>query len=108
MLVLKNKVKLSDVVSVMWANEEEGGVQMLGCMAISRLVKSRLAQPGDDEIAKVFSIAIPSVSAETSFTASGTLASIVASMQSHVSDAIVQEIAFAALRNIVKVGVAER
>jgi len=79
MLVQKNNANLSNVVSVMWANEEDDRVQMLGCMAIFRLAMSRLADPGDDEIAKVLLIAIMSISA------------IVNAMKNHPNEPAIQE-----------------
>jgi hypothetical protein len=135
MMVQKPDADLGDIVSAMWANEEDGGVQMLGCVAITSLAKIHM----DDE-KMLRSIAMSSVNTivnamknhpnepavqekgcaalnvlaaadnyrELSFAASGAVASIVAAMQAHVSDAIVQQEACSALRNILKYGGSDR
>jgi hypothetical protein len=40
MLVQQDKVQVSEVVTSMWAHEEDAGVQMLGCVAISKMVRN--------------------------------------------------------------------
>jgi hypothetical protein len=135
MLVQKKDANLGDVVSTMWSNEEDGGVQLLGCIAIYDLAK---ANQGNAK--KTLSIAISAVSAvvnamknhpnepaiqekgcktlallavadnqrEINFTASAAIASIVSAMQAHVSDSIVQQEACAVLREVVKSGGSDR
>jgi len=135
MMVQKPDADLGNVVSAMWANEEDGGVQMLGCVAINELAKKNA-----NDKRKLFAIALSAVTTivnamknhpnepavqekacgalkalapadnhrEVSFAASGAAASIVAAMQAHVSDAIVQQEACSALREIVEYGGADR
>jgi hypothetical protein len=38
MLVQQENVDASDVATSMWAHEEDAGVQMLGCVALSKLL----------------------------------------------------------------------
>lgn len=40
MLVQQENVDISEVVASMWAHEEDAGVQMLGCVAVARLIRS--------------------------------------------------------------------
>lgn len=135
MMVQKANSDLGDIVSAMWANEEDGGVQMLGCASITQLAMNNARNTN-----KLHAVALISVTAivnamknhpnemavqekacqalkylspadnyqEVSFAASGAAASIVAAMQAHVSDAIVQKEACAALHNIVKHGGSDR
>mmetsp|Transcript_3166 Transcript_3166/g.3681 ORF Transcript_3166/g.3681 Transcript_3166/m.3681 type:complete len:667 (+) Transcript_3166:144-2144(+) len=135
MMVQKTDADLGDVVSAMWANEEDGGVQMLGCAAITSIARLNVH---DKKILR--SIAMSSVNTivnamknhpnepavqekgcaalsiltqadnyrEISLAASGAAASIVAAMQAHVSDAIVQKEACSALWHIVKYGGSDR
>lgn len=135
MMVQKADADLGDVISAMWANEEDGGVQMLGCVAISRL-----ARMYTDDTVMLRNLALTSVTTvvnamknhpdevvvqekacgalrllapadkyrEISFAASGAASSIVGAMQAHVSDSIVQKEGCTALRHIVKYGGPER
>eukprot|EP00551_Chaetoceros_affinis_P015713 CAMPEP_0203694936 /NCGR_PEP_ID=MMETSP0091-20130426/6534_1 /ASSEMBLY_ACC=CAM_ASM_001089 /TAXON_ID=426623 /ORGANISM="Chaetoceros affinis, Strain CCMP159" /LENGTH=637 /DNA_ID=CAMNT_0050566387 /DNA_START=49 /DNA_END=1962 /DNA_ORIENTATION=+ len=135
MLVQKSDADLGDIVSAMWANEEDGGVQMLGCVAITSLAKK---YQSDQQMLRTIAMSAvntivnamknhpnePAVQEkgcaalnllapadnyrEVSFAASGAVASIVAAMQAHVSDAIVQQEACSALRNILKYGGSDR
>ena len=135
MMVQKPDADLGDIVSAMWANEEDGGVQMLGCVAITALankhkhdvrmlrsigmsavntiVNAMKNHPNEPAVQEKGCAALNVLSPsdnyrEVSFAASGAVASIVASMQAHVSDAIVQIEACAALRNILKYGGSDR
>ena len=136
MLVQKSDANMRDIVSCMWASEEDGAVQMLGCLAISRRAKELPSEPNPKLVAIAANALSSVVNAmknhpnepsiqekacecllalspadgqeEISFAASGAVASIVAAMQSHVSDPIVQKEACAALRSIVKFGGKER
>ena len=136
MLVQKSDANIRDIVSCMWASEEDGAVQMLGCLAISRrakelptettpklvaiaanalssivnAMKNHPNEPGIQEKACECLLALSPADgqSEISFAASGAVASIVAAMQSHVSDPIVQIEACRALRSITKFGGKER
>lgn len=136
MLVQKSDANIRDIVSCMWASEEDGAVQMLGCLAISRrakelptetnpklvaiaanalssivnAMKNHPNEPGIQEKACECLLALSPADgqSEISFAASGAVASIVAAMQSHVSDPIVQKEACRALRTITKFGGKER
>ncbi len=135
MLVQKTDADLGDIVSAMWANEEDGGVQMLGCMAITTLAIANL-----NNQKKIRSIAMSAVNTivnamknhpnepavqekgcsalnilasadnyhEVSFAASGAISCVVSAMQAHVSDEIVQKEGSATLRNIMKYGGSDR
>jgi len=133
MLVQKPDVDVSEVVSAMWAHEEDAGVQMMGCIAISRMA----AKANDMEVMRIALSAVPAVvnamkahpnepavqekacnslkkmatgdgKREVSFVASGAIAAIVGAMQAHVGDPVVQEEACGALADIVFVGGADR
>lgn len=135
MMVQKPDANLGDIISAMWANEEDGGVQMLGCVAISRIasihkddqnmlrsisltavttvVNAMKNHPNEPAVQEKACIALRLMAPsdnfrEVSFAASGAAASIVAAMQAHVSDAIVQREACTALRHIVRYGGADR
>jgi len=135
MMVQKPDAKLGDIVSAMWANEEDGGVQMLGCVAITNLaqqccddvrilrtmgmtavntiVNAMKNHPNEPAVQEKGCAALNILSPadnyrEVSFAASGAVASIVSAMQAHISDAIVQKEACSALRNILKHGGSER
>jgi ankyrin repeat protein len=130
MLVQQADVDISEVITSMWAHEEDAGVQMLGCVAISRMVGDTENEVG------VLRIALSAVAAvvnamkahpnevivqekachalkllassdgkrEVSFVASGAVAAIVGAMQAHVSDAGVQEEACGAVGKIIHYG----
>lgn len=135
MMVQQSDADLGDIVSAMWANEEDGGVQMLGCAAIATLAKrsknhnmnlrsigvsavntivnAMKNHPNEPAVQEKGCAALNILSPadnfrEVSFTASGAVASIVGAMQAHVSDAIVQQEACSALRNIMKHGGSDR
>jgi hypothetical protein len=135
MMVQKPDADLGDIVSAMWANEEDGGVQMLGCVALTTLaeinkkdkralrsiamsavntiVNAMKNHPNEPAVQEKGCSALNFLAPadnyrEVSFAASGAVASIVAAMQAHVSDAIVQQEACAALRNILKYGGSDR
>jgi ankyrin repeat protein len=130
MLVQTPNVDVSEVVTSMWAHEEDAGVQMLGCVALTRMVTGCQA-PSD--ILRIALSAVPAVvnsmkahpnqvivqekacyalkgmawsdgRREVSFVASGAVASIVGAMQAHVSDAGVQEGACGAIAEIIRFG----
>jgi hypothetical protein len=130
MLVQQADVDISEVITSMWAHEEDAGVQMLGCVAISRMVGDTENEDG------VLRISLSAVAAvvnamkahpnevivqekachalklmassdgkrEVSFVASGAVAAIVGAMQAHVSDAGVQEEACGAVGKIIHYG----
>jgi hypothetical protein len=135
MLVQQPDVDVSEVVASMWAHEEDAGVQMLGCVAISRIVKQ--ARGVDAEILRIALSAVAGVvnamkahpnevivqekachalqlmartdgKREVSFVASGAVAAVVGAMQAHVSDPGVQEEACGAVASILHHGGADR
>jgi hypothetical protein len=138
MLVQGDNVDISEVVTSMWAHEEDPGVQMLGCVAIRRLLRSPNGVDGNAEhCLRIALSAVPAVvnamkahpnevivqekachtlramatadgKREVSFVASGAVAAIVGAMQAHVSDAGVQEEALGALGQILQFGGADR
>lgn len=136
MLVQNPDANFADTISAMWANEEDGGVQMLGCIAITDIAKKYAVEdearlldlaltavttivnamknhPNEPAVQEKACIALTTLSPadnyrEVSFAASGAAASIVCAMQAHVSDAIVQQVGCRALQSIVKYGGSER
>lgn len=135
MFVQRPDAKIRDVVSTMWANEEDGGVQMLGCSALE--VAATAAGSSHEKIASVALLGVTAVvnamknhpnepavqekacsaltamapadgEREVSFAASGAIASVVSAMQAHVSDSTVQKEACRALQGIAAKGGAER
>lgn len=134
MLVQQPNVPIEEIVGCMWAHEEDAGVQMLGCVAISNLAAAASAK---EKLVAVALAGIPAVvnalkahpnevivqekachalallaaadgSDEISLVASGAVTSLVGAMQAHVSDTSVQEEASRALSAICKVGGANR
>jgi ankyrin repeat protein len=130
MLVQQADVDISEVITSMWAHEEDAGVQMLGCVAISRMVGDT---ENDDGVLRIALSAVAAVvnamkahpnevivqekachalklrassdgKREVSFVASGAVAAIVGAMQAHVSDAGVQEEACGAVGKIIHYG----
>jgi hypothetical protein len=131
MLVQKENVDVSEVVTSMWAHEEDAGLQMLGCVAIVRMVTAAAGKEAD-----VLRISLSAVAAvvnamkahpneviiqekachalkvmapadgkrEVSFVASGAVAAVVGAMQAHVSDSGVQEEACGAVGKIIHYG----
>mmetsp|Transcript_13367 Transcript_13367/g.15327 ORF Transcript_13367/g.15327 Transcript_13367/m.15327 type:complete len:680 (+) Transcript_13367:29-2068(+) len=134
MLVQRDDVKISEVVSAMWAHEEDAGVQMLGCVAIVRLARSTRtnieklrialsavaaivnamkAHPNEPIVQEKACGALNMLTCadgnrEVSFIASGAIAAVVGAMQAHVVDATVQQEACAAIAEIMKHGGSER
>ena len=135
MFVQRPDAKIRDVVSTMWANEEDGGVQMLGSSALELAAKA--AGPSNEGIASVALLGVTAVvnamknhpnepavqekacsaltamapadgEREVSFAASGAISSVVSAMQAHVSDATIQKEACRALQGIAAKGGAER
>lgn len=130
MLVQQPDVDVFEVVTSLWAYEEDPGVQMLGCVALARILERCRS---DDDILAVALSAVPAVvnamkahpnevivqekaclalkgmaccdgRREVSFVASGAVAAIVGAMQAHVSDPGVQEEACAAITKILQYG----
>jgi hypothetical protein len=138
MLVQDENVDISEVVTSMWAHEEDAGVQMLGCMAIRRLLHGNDTNVNAmDHCLRIALSAVPAVvnamkahpnevivqekachtlramasadgQREVSFVASGAVAAIVGAMQAHVSDPTVQEEACGALSQILYYGGPDR
>mmetsp|Transcript_11420 Transcript_11420/g.17432 ORF Transcript_11420/g.17432 Transcript_11420/m.17432 type:complete len:730 (+) Transcript_11420:55-2244(+) len=135
MFVQKPDAPVRDVITTMWANEDDGGVQMLGCTAIANAAKK--AGDSQELIASVALLGVTTaVNAmknhpnepvvqekacaaltamapadgmrEVSFAASGAIATTVCAMQAHVSDATVQREACRALAGIAAKGGADR
>lgn len=134
MLVQQPDVDVTEVVTSMWAHEEDAGVQMLGCVAISKMLARTVNSPKRD--AEALRIALTAVAGvvnamkahpnevivqekacqalqataqtdghrEISFVASGAVAAIVGAMQAHVSDPGVQQEACAAVAAIIHYG----
>lgn len=134
MLVQKSDAPIRDIVTTMWANEEDAGVQMLGCSALGRIaceasnedaiasvalmgvtsvvnaMKNHPNEPAVQEKACVALTAMAPVDGvrEVSFAASGAISTVVSAMQAHVEDATVQKEACRALRGIAAKGGADR
>lgn len=134
MLVQQEYVECDEVVTSMWAHEEDAGVQMLGCVAISRIldrcanenevlrtslsavaavVNAMKAHPNEVIVQEKACHALQLMACadgkrEVSFVASGAIAAIVGAMQAHVGDAGVQEEACGAVADIVARGGADR
>ena len=134
MLVQQPNVDISEVVTSMWAHEEDAGVQMLGCVAIGRMAEKTKT---DEDILRISLSAVAAVvnamkahpnemivqekackalkhlakadgQREVSMVASGAVAAIVGAMQAHVGDPGVQEEACGAVASIVAQGGADR
>lgn len=73
MMVQKSDAILGDVISAMWANEEDAGIQMLGCMTLSRMAEECV-----NNTSKLNSIALNGVS------------TIVNAMKNHPNEPAVQ------------------
>lgn len=133
MLVQQPTATVSEVVTCMWAYEEDAGVQMLGCVAISKLamagsdskklqialwgvsavVNAMKAHPNEPIVQEKACNALKNMASadgkrEVSFVALGAIAAIVGAMQAHVGDEVVQEESCAAIAAIVGYGGAER
>jgi hypothetical protein len=134
MFVQREDAQVRDIVTTMWANEEDAGVQMLGCSALGRIASRAKTI---EEIASVAVMGVTSVVnamknhpnepavqekacaaltvmapvdgvREVSFAASGAISTTVSAMQAHVGDASVQKEACRALRGIAAKGGADR
>lgn len=130
MLVQKADVDVSEVAISMWAHEEDAGVQMLGCVAITRLLKTEdvrrialvavpavvnamKAHPNEVIVQEKASQALGAMASadnhrEVSFVATGAVAAIVGAMQAHVSDYTVQQESCGALAEILEFGGSDR
>lgn len=134
MLVQQDEVAIFEIVSAMWAHEEDAGVQMLGCVAIGKwcdlaqtdtdrlrialstvaaVVNAMKAHPNEPVVQEKASSVLKKLACadgnrEVSFVAAGAVAAIVGGMQAHVSDATVQEETCAAIAEIVRCGGSER
>jgi hypothetical protein len=133
MLVQQPGVGSDEVSTSMWAHEEDAGVQMLGCVAISNMIHNQppqkvlrialsataavvnamKAHPNElivqeKACAALQGLAVADGAREVSMVASGAVAAIVGAMQAHVGDAGVQEHACAAVAAIVHTGGADR
>jgi len=91
MLVQKSNVDCREVSIAMWAYEEDAGVQMLGCCAITRLMNESLKKDGLDSVFHV----LTHKTLQTALTAT---ASVVNAMKAHPNEMIVQEKACTALQ----------
>mmetsp|Transcript_30285 Transcript_30285/g.64155 ORF Transcript_30285/g.64155 Transcript_30285/m.64155 type:complete len:733 (+) Transcript_30285:147-2345(+) len=133
MFVQRPGAAVRDVVTTMWANEEDGGVQMLGCSAlelaatasceeaiasvallgVTTVVNAMKNHPNEPAVQEkacsaLMAMALADGVHEVSFAASGAISTVVSAMQAHVSDATVQKEACKALRGIAQNGGAER
>jgi hypothetical protein len=135
MLVQQSTVDITEVTTSMWAHEEDAGVQMLGCVAITKLLEKDLHNPPaslrialtatasvvnamkahpnemivqEKACAALKLLAPADGRREVSMVASGAVAAIVAAMQAHVGDANVQQEACAAIAAIIQYGGADR
>lgn len=134
MLVQKEGVDVSEVVCSMWAHEEDAGLQMLGCVALTKLCKlsnsdveilrvslgavaaivnAMKAHPNEPIVQDKACSALRAMAAadgkrEVSFVASGAVAAVVGAMQAHIGDPAVQEEACGAIAAIVTYGGADR
>ncbi|KAL3937705.1 MAG: hypothetical protein SGARI_002016 [Bacillariaceae sp.] len=135
MLVQQDNVDITEVTTSMWAHEEDAGVQMLGCVAITKLLQKDINNPPcvlrialtatasvvnamkahpnemivqEKACAALKLLAPADGRREVSMVASGAVAAIVAAMQAHVGDANVQSEACAALAAIVQYGGGDR
>jgi len=135
MLVQQPNVDISEVTTSMWAHEEDPGVQLLGCIAITKLLQKDINDPPSslrialsatasvvnamkahpnemivqEKACGALKLLAPADSRrEVSMVASGAVAAIVAAMQAHVGDANVQQEACAAIAAIVQHGGGDR
>mmetsp|Transcript_8641 Transcript_8641/g.21651 ORF Transcript_8641/g.21651 Transcript_8641/m.21651 type:complete len:786 (-) Transcript_8641:1564-3921(-) len=135
MLVQQPNVDIAEVTTSMWAHEEDAGVQMLGCIAIGRLleqakkdpqhilrialtatasvVNAMKAHPNEMIVQEKACLALGLLAPadgrrEVSMVASGAVAAVVAAMQAHVGDANIQQEACTAISSIVKHGGGDR
>ena len=115
------------VVTSMWAHEEDAGVQMLGCVSIAgslvqryrvehvaltalpAVVNAMKAHPNEAIVQEKACAAIAALSAadgqrEVSLVATGAVAAVVGALQAHVSDATVQHTGCVALTRVCHTG----
>lgn len=96
MLVQHDNVDVAEVVASMWAHEEDAGLQMLGCVSVSRLIntatqkalqESKISNTTTnmDEVMRIALLSIPAV---------------VNAMKAHPNEVIVQEKACHALKGM--------
>lgn len=133
MLVQKSGATVDEIATSMWAHEEDAGVQMLGCLGISKMVDGKApvevlrialtataavvnamkAHPNELIVQEKACTALQGLSPadglrEVSMVASGAVAAVVGAMQAHVGDARVQEQACLCVATIVEQGGADR
>jgi hypothetical protein len=135
MLVQQDQVDITEVTTSMWAHEEDAGVQMLGCVAITKLLEKDINSPPSglrialtatasvvnamkahpnemivqEKACGALKLLAPADGRrEVSMVASGAVAAVVAAMQAHVGDANVQAEACAAIAAIVQYGGGDR
>ncbi|GKY95655.1 hypothetical protein MPSEU_000526600 [Mayamaea pseudoterrestris] len=106
MLVQQVNVNATEVVASMWAHEEDAGVQMLSCVAISRLVQSAIAKAAAEMKLQNESgdLAIRNTRASEDVLriALSAVAGVVNAMKAHPSEVVVQEKASNALRHMAR------
>ena len=136
MMVQREDVDIAEVITSMWAHEEDAGVQMLSCVAVTRIVDER-AKNNNEYLLRIALSAVAAVvnamkahpnevivqekacqalksmahtdeQQEISFVASGAVAAVVGAMQAHVSDPSVQEEACGAITEIIRAGGCDR
>ena len=88
MLVQKPDACLDDIVSAMWANEEDGGIQMLGCIAVAKRGQDAKEDVAENASAEVVTVSLTALSA------------IVNAMKNHPNEPAVQEKACQALNTL--------
>ena len=135
MFVQKTGAPVRDIITIMWANEEDGGVGMLGCSAlelaatgagsseekvssvallgVTTVVNAMKNHPNEPAVQEKACSALTAMAhadgvREVSFAASGAISTVVSAMQAHINDATVQKEACKALRSIAAKGGAER
>jgi hypothetical protein len=115
MMVQQDDVAIFEIVSAMWAHEEDAGVQMLGCIAIGKwsdfartetdrlrialstiaaVVNAMKAHPNEPVVQEKASSVLKKLACadgkrEVSFVAAGAVAAVAGGMQAHVGDATV-------------------
>lgn len=133
MLVQQPHATIEEVTTSMWAHEEDAGVQMLGCVAIAKMMQDQApvdilrialtatasvvnamkAHPNELIVQEKACKALQGLATadghrEVSMVASGAVAAAVGAMQAHVGDAGVQEQACLAVAFIVQQGGPDR
>jgi hypothetical protein len=134
MMIQKKDIDIVEIISAMWAHEEDAGIQMLSCLAIGRhidatktvvdrlrialstvnaIVNAMKAHPNEPVVQEKACAALKKLACadgdrEVSFVAAGAIAAIVGAMQAHISDATVQEESCAAIAEVIRRGGSER